>query len=250
MSFLLDTDTCSVHLKGNRQVSSRFLQYSGQLHVSILTVADLYTWAKRRRAPAARLAAVREMLRATWIIDLNQDVAEEAGELRAALLDRGRPMPGIDSLIAATALLHGLTLVTHNTRHFQKRPRLGCRRLADHLGLQFHHLPVLGHGDVPAEVPADLFGQGQRGFGFAVGDEELAGRVGEMPQPGQERLAVGMAGKALNLRDRGPHQPRAAVDADLRGCRRGSAGPACPGPGSRRRGSCSPGRRCAGPGGA
>ena len=33
-------------------------------------------------------------------------------------------MPNSDLLIAATALVHGLTLVTHNTRHFQNVPNL------------------------------------------------------------------------------------------------------------------------------
>jgi len=31
----------------------------------------------------------------------------------------GRPLPAVDSLLAATALTHGLTLVTRNLRDFQ-----------------------------------------------------------------------------------------------------------------------------------
>jgi predicted nucleic acid-binding protein len=124
MSFLVDTDICSAHLKGDRVVSSRFLQYSGRLHVSVLTVSELYTWAKRSGAPPARLVAVRDMLMAARLIDVNDEVAERAGELRAALLNQGRPMPSTDLLIAATALVHGLTLVTHNVRHFQNVPNL------------------------------------------------------------------------------------------------------------------------------
>ena len=126
MSFLLDTDICSAHLKGTRPVSSRFLQYSGRLHVSALTVSELYTRAKRGGAPPVRLVAVRDMLMATQLIDVNHEIAERAGELRAALLDRGKPMPSIDLFIAATALMHGLTLVTHNARHFQNVPDLAC----------------------------------------------------------------------------------------------------------------------------
>ncbi len=119
MSFLLDTDVCSAHLKGNRAVSSRFLQCSGRLHVSVLTVSELYTWAKRSGAPPARLVAIGDMLMAARLIDVNREVAERAGELRAALLDQGKPMPAMDLFIAATALVHGFTLVTHNARHFQ-----------------------------------------------------------------------------------------------------------------------------------
>lgn len=40
-------------------------------------------------------------------------------ELLARLRGQGRPMPIKDSLIAATALLHGLTVVTHNRADFE-----------------------------------------------------------------------------------------------------------------------------------
>ena len=44
MSFLLDTDICSAHLRGDRKVFSKFVQYSGQLHVSVITAGELYSW--------------------------------------------------------------------------------------------------------------------------------------------------------------------------------------------------------------
>jgi tRNA(fMet)-specific endonuclease VapC len=124
MSFLLDTDICSAHLKGNRTVSSHLLQYSGRLHISALSVSELFTWAKRNNAPPARLIAVRELLLAMQFLDVNLEIAEKAGELRAMLLDQGKPLPNLDLHIAATALVHGLTLVTHNVRHFSPVPQL------------------------------------------------------------------------------------------------------------------------------
>ncbi len=47
MSFLLDTDMCSAYLKGNRSVQNRFLQYGGQLHVSMITVGELFSLISR-----------------------------------------------------------------------------------------------------------------------------------------------------------------------------------------------------------
>lgn len=41
------------------------------------------------------------------------------GRLRASLRAIGRPQDSMDLLIAATASVHGLTLVTRNTRHFE-----------------------------------------------------------------------------------------------------------------------------------
>lgn len=124
MSFLLDTDTCSVHLKQPGKVTARFLQYMGQLHVSAITVAELYTWALRATAPPKRLQGVLDMINDMTFVDVNQDVARKFGELRAALLDAGQPKPQMDLLIAATAIVQGLTLITHNTKDYAAIPGL------------------------------------------------------------------------------------------------------------------------------
>jgi tRNA(fMet)-specific endonuclease VapC len=44
--------------------------------------------------------------------------------VQAGLLDSGRPTPVMDLLIAVTALVHGLMLVTHNTQDFAHIPGL------------------------------------------------------------------------------------------------------------------------------
>ncbi len=45
-------------------------------------------------------------------------------EIRASLLDVGRTIPVLDLLIAATALVHDLILVTHNVKDFAFVPGL------------------------------------------------------------------------------------------------------------------------------
>lgn len=57
-----------------------------------------------------------------FLVDLA--VALRFGALRGELLDRGITIPNLDGLIAATALLHDLTLVTHNVTDFQYVPDL------------------------------------------------------------------------------------------------------------------------------
>jgi predicted nucleic acid-binding protein len=116
MSFLLDTDICSAHLKGVGAVTGRLLQYTGRLHVSVVTTAELYTWAFRSNAPPRRYAALVDLFDDVVVLDLDRAVAQTFGRLRAALLDGGRSTPSMDLLIAATAIENGLTLVTHNRR--------------------------------------------------------------------------------------------------------------------------------------
>ena len=62
MSFLLDTDICSAFLKGDHRVGNRVIQYGGRLHVSAITVAELFTWALRSKAPPSRLQGLLELL--------------------------------------------------------------------------------------------------------------------------------------------------------------------------------------------
>ena len=59
MSFLLDTDTCSAYLKGNPSVHNRFIQYGGQLHVSIITVGELFSGVFSIRA-SSRLLSIQD----------------------------------------------------------------------------------------------------------------------------------------------------------------------------------------------
>lgn len=124
MSFLIDTDICSAHLKGVGAVTARFLQYTGRLHISVVSMGELYTWAFRANAPQRRLPALEELFSDLIVLDGDAGVAERFGRLRAAMLDAGSPPPSMDLWIAATAIENGLTLVTHNTADFEAVPDL------------------------------------------------------------------------------------------------------------------------------
>jgi tRNA(fMet)-specific endonuclease VapC len=124
VSFLLDTDICSAYLKGNHQVGSRFIQYGGRLHVSAVTAGELFAWVLRAKASPARLTGLRNLLRDVVCLDMNQSVARKFGEVRAFQLDQGVRAPDMDLVIASTALVQGLTLVTHNVPDFAHIPGL------------------------------------------------------------------------------------------------------------------------------
>jgi tRNA(fMet)-specific endonuclease VapC len=124
VNFLVDTDTCSAHLKEKGIVSGRFLQFTGRLNVSVITVGELYTWALRAKASPQRLPSLLDMLRDMNIVEVSHAVARKFGELRAALMDAGKPTPEMDLLIAATALVHGFAVVTHNVGDFAHVPGL------------------------------------------------------------------------------------------------------------------------------
>jgi tRNA(fMet)-specific endonuclease VapC len=124
VSFLLDTDVCSAFLKGNHQVGNRVEQYGGGLYVSAITVAELFTWVLRKKASPSRLQGLLDFLENVTVLEINRDISYKFGEIRADQLDHGSITPEIDLFIAATAIHHGLRLVTHNVSDYANVPDL------------------------------------------------------------------------------------------------------------------------------
>jgi predicted nucleic acid-binding protein len=52
------------------------------------------------------------------ILPIQSEVAVCWGDIEGQLLTKGAPIPSIDGLIAATAIHHGLTIVTRNVKDF------------------------------------------------------------------------------------------------------------------------------------
>jgi tRNA(fMet)-specific endonuclease VapC len=131
VSFLLDTNICAEHLRRRAGLTHRFIQHSGRLHLSTIVLGELYTWAYRRPDPRRLLNLIeRELLGELEVLIYDTVCAERFGIERAKLLRRGIVVGAVDVMIASIALVHDLTLVTHNTADFQNIPNL---RLEDWL---------------------------------------------------------------------------------------------------------------------
>jgi len=124
VNFLIDTNICSAYLKGNRSVWNRFTQYSGGLAISVVSAGEMWTWVERGKTSERARKAVTEFIDLIEEIDVDLEVALRFGELRAVMMDGGKPIPDMDGLIATTALSHDLTLVTNNVFDFQNVPDL------------------------------------------------------------------------------------------------------------------------------
>jgi predicted nucleic acid-binding protein len=60
-------------------VTNRFLQYTGGLYISTVTLGELYTWALRAAAPPRRVDVVRELLNDVRVLEVTPQVAEMFG---------------------------------------------------------------------------------------------------------------------------------------------------------------------------
>ena len=125
MNFLLDTNICSAHLKRPAGLMHHFVQHSGGLCVSTIVVGELYTWAYNRKNWAEAVQRIEnDLLPDVIVLDFDSPCAREFGRVRAQLLQVGISVSRLDLLIASVALVHNLTLVTHNTADFQHIPNL------------------------------------------------------------------------------------------------------------------------------
>ena len=122
--YLLDTDTCSHHFRGSQSVTERAAIHAEELHLSTVTLAELLTWTLRTNAAPKWHRLLLRFLDAVEVLQVTPEIAERCGQIRAEMYDQGHAVPIADMLIAATALVHNLTLVTHNTKHFAAVPGL------------------------------------------------------------------------------------------------------------------------------
>ncbi len=105
-------------------LAHRFIQYGGGIAISTISLAELYAGAYKRSPPTRILSLISALLRDLTVLDFDAACAEEFGRLRRPMLQREVVMTTAVLMIASVALVHNLTLVTHNTADFQNVPGL------------------------------------------------------------------------------------------------------------------------------
>ena len=129
MNYLLDTCVISELIKPEPEArGARWLENADEtsLYLSVLTLGELEKGiaampasARRRRIEAWVRKDLSERFRGR-LLDVNADVAARWGTLSGESESRGVPLPVIDAILAATGLVHGLTVATRNTTDFER----------------------------------------------------------------------------------------------------------------------------------
>ena len=120
MTYLLDTNTCIRYLNGRSLSIRTRLQSLTPQDVVLCSVvkAELHYGAARSRDPERTMARITQFVSPFTSLPFDDSCAPVYGGIRAQLDQAGTPIGPNDLMIAAIALTHGLTLVTHNTREF------------------------------------------------------------------------------------------------------------------------------------
>ena len=126
LRYLLDTNIC-IYIAKQRppSVAARFAKLaSGSVGMSLITFGELRYGAEKSKQRVEALDALRRLSELIPGMTPDDTVGERYGALRAQLERAGTPIGNNDLWIAAHALDLGVTLVSNNTREFERVPKL------------------------------------------------------------------------------------------------------------------------------
>ena len=93
--------------------------------MSVITYGELCNGARKSRESEAAMANVARLIERLPVQPMSVKVADTYGAIRSLLEQQGNIIGGNDLWIAAHAVTLGLTLVTNNTREFERVSGLG-----------------------------------------------------------------------------------------------------------------------------
>lgn len=120
MKYVLDTNVCIRYLNGQAPGVLQRMQQTPDQDIGLCSVThfELLYGGYRSSRSVPTLAVQRQFLSRFRSLPFDDHAADRAAQIRTDLAAKGTPIGHYDLLIAAIALAHSLTLVTHNTREF------------------------------------------------------------------------------------------------------------------------------------
>lgn len=117
--YLLDTSTCIFLLRGKRTVEERLNEIDEErCYITDAVVAELLLGAYYSDRTEENLRQVEAFVAEMQVIPFDQTINVFAQE-RAKLWKAGKKIEDFDLLIGCAAKAMGLTIVTHNRKHFE-----------------------------------------------------------------------------------------------------------------------------------
>ncbi len=122
--YALDTNAIIYYIKEEASVVSvieRIYAENVPIYLSAMTVAELFIFPRLNDEEAGH---IESFLQSVSIISMDSYIARNAG-----VLGKNHHLDIADSVIAATALFTGSTLLTRNIRDFRKIPQLKIQKV-------------------------------------------------------------------------------------------------------------------------
>ena len=124
-TWMLDTNTLSDLIRNPQgALVQRLSSVEPDAVATSIVVACELRFGARRKGSDALTSRVEQLLGALTMLPFDEPADQHYADIRAALERAGTPIGSHDLFIAAHARSRGMTLVTHNTREFERVPGL------------------------------------------------------------------------------------------------------------------------------
>lgn len=122
MRYMLDTNICIYAIKHKpKQVFLRLQEHEpSEICISAVTYAELVHGVEKSQAIEKNRVALALLLANIEIMSFDSLAAEYYGKVRADLEKAGTPIGPLDMMIAGHAQSLGYTIVTNNTKEFER----------------------------------------------------------------------------------------------------------------------------------
>jgi predicted nucleic acid-binding protein len=130
--YLFDTDAISEVLR--KKPAAAYLRWlenipRAEQFTSAIVIGELFRGAFRSTDPSRHLENIESrVLAALTVLSYDVAIARIYGQIQAGLARAGSTVADADLQIAATAIHHGLEVVTGNLRHFERIPGVRLQR--------------------------------------------------------------------------------------------------------------------------
>ena len=119
--YVLDTNTLIYYFKGMGRVPEKLLQTPPRdIAIPAIVLFELEVGLAKSQEPDKRRKQLETLVNLVTVIPFADKEAKASANIRAILEEKGTPIGAMDVLIAGTALANQHTLVTHNTKEFER----------------------------------------------------------------------------------------------------------------------------------
>ena len=118
---LIDTDTLSYFFRNNPAVVEKldkYLKEYGFINLSVITYYEVLNGLYFKDAKK-QMKKFEDFVKLNQVLPLTEEVAKKAAEIYAKLRKKGKTIGHNDILIASTAMVNNMTLITNNEKHFK-----------------------------------------------------------------------------------------------------------------------------------
>lgn len=120
-AYLIDTSVIIDYLRGKKEAVELLNNTEGEFFSSYVCLGELYEGVYRvSNSKEMADVVTRFFASLSGIFGVDENIAQKFGGIRADLKRQGNVIEDLDIFLAATCIVHDLTLITFNQKHFSR----------------------------------------------------------------------------------------------------------------------------------